>query len=357
MNKYADKAKTKDPELSAGKARRAAKEQGLRKDCLPEMLKICTKGWTWSEEKASRLNTDDIGYYIDETKTVIIEPEDASELYVHHNYEGNRSFDQSHSEHLSSAMKLAPQIAIAIGPDSYPRIVNGQHTMWAINMRGRPTQASVTIYQCRDSEAIAALFSIFDSNKKRSVAQALDAAKFGKTVSVDIPSSRLQRWSQCIASANNKFNSPKSRETLSSRVERATCDESVQFAQWMEQLVTKAEHARFIHQGVGAAFYAMYLSDRLKAEQFIRKYLSGVGITGDSDPIGKIRHRLVINKPPAEHGASACGLHAGIVYTAWRKFCLDQPLTRMTRITSLPPPEKWKVFASAADVESEELVA
>lgn len=320
----------------------------LRKDCQPAMRKICS-GWEYSHKRACELGNDDVGYYQSEAKIVDIDPDDAYDLFVYHNYDRNRNFDQSHSSSLSSAMRLAPSIDIAIGPDNFPVILNGQHTMWAIHMRGQTTQASVTIYQCKDEHALANLFSIFDSNKTRTLAQAISAHKgTGDVLDMDdISPQQHHRWTQCVAAAENGFSRSMSKATLMDKVQRAARPEIIEFSKWMQSLVENGSQVKLVHQGVGAAFYAMFRSNRTKAAEFIKKYLSGIGIDNAHDPVGQVRNRMSINKPFAEHGPTACHLHAGIVYSAWRAFCLNRPLMQMRATKDLPQPDRWQIYPSA----------
>ena len=339
----------KSPELIAKNAVR--EKDVLRKDCQTAMRKICPDGWSFDEAKARQLMVDEAGYYQDAKQSqagYVLDPDDANDLFVYHNYKSNRKFDQAHSTNLSNSIKVAVAIDIAVGPSNFPVIVNGQHTLWAIFMRGIPTQVSITIYQCRDDAAIARCFAIFDSNKKRTLANSIDAAKMGG-LELNITSVRHQRWTNAVATAENGFSAPKSRETNAEKMERATRTEVILFAEWIENLLEKGGQAKLISQGAAAAFYSMYASDQGRATEFVKKFLTGHGIVGDDDPVGRIRNRLVINKPEAEHGSSAANLHAGMVYTAWRAFCLDRPLRQLRKTEDIPLPDRWKVFASAHD--------
>lgn len=335
-------ARVAEREMAADPTRR-----NLRQGIHPFMERLCPKGWTYSDEKAKRLTCDKVGYYIDSAIVSVIDPETANDLYLNHNYQKNRSFDQAHSVSLSASMELAPAIAIAISDDGHPVIVNGQHTMWAIYMKNRPVQASVTVYQCRDERAKADLFTIFDSNKKRSLAQAIDAHRHATNSTSDIPAARHARWTQCVAAAENGFNPPKQREMLLQKTTRANRPEIIDFATWIEGIISNANQAKMIHQGVGAAFFAMFLSDRSKATEFVTKYISGLNIDSTNDPVGMIRERMTIKKPKAEHGSSACKMHAGLVYTAWRAFCMGKQLGCLRLTQDLPAPDRWKIYQSA----------
>lgn len=343
MSSFRQKKKDRpaqDRSLSAKAAVRG--RDVLRSDCTLSMQRLCKSTWGFSEDKARQLGTDQVGYYLDCSMVVVLTPDDAYDLFVNHNYEKNRAFDQSHSANLSNAIKVAPAIDFAIGPNNFPVCVNGQHTLWAIYMRGQATQASITFYQCRNDESIAALFSIFDSNKKRTLANAIDAASMAVT-------SRHGRWVQCVAAAENGFHPPKSRETLSNKLLRAQRVDVLAFSEWLEGMITKPDQAKMIHQGIGAGFYAMWKSDISRATEFVKKYLCGLNMKDEHDPVKVVRDRMTVGKPHAEHGPTACRLHTGILFTAWRKFCLSQPLKAARATIDIPACDRWKIYESPVE--------
>lgn len=135
------------PPLTGNAARKAAKP---RPDSMEAMLSIYSDGWNYSEDRAKSLGTDEAGYYIEKTTDVVISPEQALDIFCHHNYAGQRSFDQAHAVRLSKEILLARDIAFAVAPGGHATMVNGQHNMYAIVLRNQNTQASVTVYQCRD---------------------------------------------------------------------------------------------------------------------------------------------------------------------------------------------------------------
>lgn len=331
--------------LSAAAARKQVSNRPGEQEA---MLRIYDEGWSYNEAKARALGTAEVGYYIHAAKPAVITSEDAFDLFSYHQYKNQRPFDQSHSTHLSESMLVAPAIDFAIGPSGHAVIVNGQHTMWAIYMRNQPTQASVTIYQCRDELAVAKLFAIFDSNKKRTVANAIHAAHsagdFSYSRDVDAP--KLHKWSQCIAIAENDFHRCNAKETLVTKVARARREDVQKFASWIEDVVNSDADRRMIPQGIGSAFYAMFLSDEMRAKEFITAYLSGINLDANS-PVLLLRNKL-LNRPRGQHDNSVCRMHAEWVYSAWRKFCLGESLMAMRGTTNLPSPKNWRVFEPAA---------
>ena len=137
------------------------------------MLRIYDGGWDYDEDLAKKENSDDKGYYILKTVKAFITPDDAYELFCQHNYDKQRRFDEGYARRLASSMVVAPNMDFAIGPDGKCMIENGQHQMWAIFLRGLPTQASITVWMCKDEAAMADLFCIFDDNKRRSFNNAI----------------------------------------------------------------------------------------------------------------------------------------------------------------------------------------
>lgn len=350
------KKKTKAPRTPAEfSGRRARKNAELRSDTQPAMkhlMKVIWPDWQgqeFDEEFARQLDLADEGYYIAKSGDTIITPEDALELYNYHNYMGNRRFSQQNANHLANVMKLSTNISIAIGPDRHPDIMNGQHTLWAIHMKGRPIQAGVMIYMVKDEKAKIKLFSIFDTPQKRSLNNALHAAEATGFLEIgDISISKLARWSRCIASAQNDFK--QINESLIEKANLAEKEETIRFAQWMENFVKDSITSRLAKRGVVSAFYAMWISDRKNAEQFVEGYFTGVGLDKNS-PILKIREAMM-TRPKAEHASTACRTHSEMVYTAWRKFCLDEPLLSMRRTLSLPYYKKWKIYFAPERAEA-----
>lgn len=337
------------PELRASVARKMVQTE-QRSDTQLAMRRITSSGWTYQNERALAEGTDDVGYYIDETKHPRITPEDAFDLYNHHNYDHNRSFDQQHATHLSKAMRVAPNIDIAIGPSGKPVVVNGQHQLWAIFMKGVTITASVTVYQCRDEASIARLFTIFDANRKRSQQNAIAAAKGAGDLDCDVPANKLARWSQCVATAEADFRRQTVSETNWEKMERVHRPEVQGFATWIEELVSDRKTKLLITQGVGAAFYAMYRSDPIKGEEFIRKYIQGTNL-GETSPVLKLREKM-LDRPEGQHDASVCRNHAELTFVAWRKFCLGEPMQICRAVSNIPHYDKWKIYIAPPPVQS-----
>lgn len=351
-NKYA--SSSVDRSMSAVAA---AKRAAPRQDVTSSMRKICPVGWDYDNDNARRLGTDEKGYYMvpELSKVNVITPEMAEELYTLHNYDANRRFDQSHAERLSEQMVVAVQISIAIGPDNYPVVVNGQHTLWAIFMSGKDMQAQITVYMCRDNNAIAQLYGIFDSNKIRSAASILDAHRKSGSLTIEHSSIRHHRWSQAVSCAENDFAQPKNRVTNAEKADRASRPEVIQFANWIESHISgaTAQSTRLAPMGIAACFYAMWCSDRVKADEFVKMYVTGIGLT-ENHPVLVLRNRLTVNKPEAEHGATASRLHAEIAYTCWNKFCRNEPLLSTRRTRALPKYDRWKIFVTPGEAAANE---
>lgn len=276
-----------------------------------------------------------------------ISPEDAYELWVQHNWwQHQREFDAKHAERLAAEMVVAVDLSIGIGPDNIPRVFNGQHTLWAIYLSGRTMQVSITIYMCRDNQGMANCYAIFDSNKTRSAATVLETYRKSGQLNISYPATRHHKWAQSVACAENDFSQPKRQQTNSAKMTHATRPEVVKFAEWMEANIENVNQVKgLLPMGIGACFYAMYRSDPVNAERFLKAYLSGAGLS-ENHPILIMRNRLTINKPPAEHGATASRLHSEIMYTCWRKFCLGEPLSSTRRTTRLPKWDDWRIYVA-----------
>ena len=96
-------------------ARSAQRQATSRKDTCQALLSAYNKGHVYSEEEAISRNAESSGYYVDHICTVMLDPEDACEIFCHHNYAGQRSFDQAHSTRLASSITTAKDIDMANG--------------------------------------------------------------------------------------------------------------------------------------------------------------------------------------------------------------------------------------------------
>lgn len=345
--KESGRARGKPPEYEAARTARSVKrEHEPRKDTIHAMLQIFPGGWCYKEETAQAQNTAEKGYYIYESLTVQIAPEDACELYVHHNYDNQRNLDESHCRKLAANMCVAPDVSLAMGPAGKLLIVNGQHTMWAIYLRGFTTQTSIKIWMCRDDAAMASLYAIFDDNKKRSLLNAIHAAQGANALTYEGKDGRLAKWSMCVGIAEHDFSRKgASKEGRSAQVERAKRADVQEFARWMDSHVLDTFQGKLSCQGIGAAFFAMWKSDLSNADRFARQYFTGENLKAGSPALG-MRNKLS-NRSHGQPAATVCREDAEIMFTAWRKFCLGEPLWQLRRTIALPDPEQWKIYQSA----------
>jgi hypothetical protein len=348
--KETGRARGKPSEFSeAISARAARRKHKVRKDSTPEMLRIFKGGWKFDEKTALANNSADKGYYLEKTVIANISPDDAHELFCHHNYSDQRKFNESHARRLGMTICVAPDIDFAIGPDGKAFIVNGQHTMWAIYLRGTTTQAAIKIWMCRDKQAMADLYAIFDDNKKRTLNNAIHAAQGASSLTYEGKETRLAKWSQCVGIAENEFSRKNSsKEGKSFQLDRAKREDVQSFAKWMDKHVQDSFQMKLVPQGIGAAFFAMWKSDRANAEKFAKQYFTGANLEKDS-PALYMRNKIA-NRPKGLHAASVCREHAEIMFTAWRKACLNEPLQSLRRTIALPEPNKWKIYRSSSQL-------
>ena len=336
-----------DESLSAKAAVRGAKP---RKDIAPAMVLIYDDGHNYDPQKALATRSDEKGYYIHDSMVVFISPDDAYEMFVEHNYDKQRRLDEAHSRRLASTISVAVSIDFAVGPDGKPKMLNGQHTMWAIYLRGHDTQSNVKIWMCRDEQAMADLFAIFDDNKKRSLKNAIHAAQGANALTYEGAEGRLAKWSQCVGIAENEFTRKNaSREGRSVQLDRAKRDDVQQFSTWMDKHVNGPMEMKLVPQGIGAAFFAMWKSDPKNAERFAQEYFTGANLPKGSATL-YIRNKIG-NRPRGEHAGSVCREHGEILYTAWRKFCLGEDLLQLRRTIALPLSTEWKIFRSSVHLQ------
>jgi len=316
---------------------REARSSGVSQRCTPFIRSIC-EGWVFDERKANSR-----GYYMHKTMLVDISSSDAEEMFASHNWHNNRAFNNQHASSLADAIEEAPNIALAVGPDNHPWIVNGQHTVWAIFLRGQKTPANVVIYQCRDNQAVAALFSTFDSNMVRTQQQVLSAAMREGAIEATVSPNALAKWSSCSNIAEDNFHRKTERTTNSSKVQRARRQDVQDFASWMEKMYTPTLK-KLVPAGVGACFYAMFMSDKIRGQAFIEAYLSGANLE-EGSPVLHIRNKL-INRPKGQHSSTVARMDAEYVYSAWKAFCLGRELSSLRPTRDLPIYNDWAVHCS-----------
>lgn len=327
-------------------SRSAKKRNNPRKDSVSAMLQICPYGWGYSEEIALQQGTNEKGYYLHETMKAEITPEDAFEIHVHHNYDGQRPQDDKWARELAENMVTAVSIDLAIGPAGKAFIMNGQHTLWAIYLRQITTTASISVYQCRDDQAMADLYAIFDSNKIRTSKQVLYAAQNANYLTYEGSVNRLVKWSQCCVVAKNGFSRKNmGKQGNSKKVENVKRKDVQEFAKWMDRHVTESHHMKLVPQAIGAVFYAMFTSDLPNAERFACKYFSGVGLEKGS-PILMMRNKM-INRSKNFHTTTAAFELTQFMYSVWRKFCLNESLSVLRRTLVIPDFDKWKIYTSS----------
>lgn len=327
-------------------SRAARKQHQPRKDSVPALLQLCPYGWDFSEDIALQKGTAEKGYYLHETRNVDLTPEDAFDIHVHHSYDSQRKQDDNWAKELAENMVTAVGIDLAIGPGGKACIVNGQHTLWAIYLRNRTTPASISIYQCRDEQAIADLYAIFDSLKVRTGQQVIHAAQNANALHYDGTANRLVKWSSAVAVAENGFTRKSmGKQGNSKKVELAKREDVQKFADWMDSHVTEVHHTKLVPQAIAAALFAMFTSDLPNAEQFACGYFRGVGLE-EGNPILAMRNKM-INRPKNLHMASAALEIVQFMYSAWRKFCMDETLVNFRKTMVIPDCDKWRIYESS----------
>ncbi len=326
-------------------ARRALQDRKLRKDCIPLMDELCPDGWQFDESKSNSS-----GWYMAESKILNVSSEQGGDLYLHHNWGHNRSFNQRHSENLSEVMEAVTQITLAIGPDNHPWVVNGQHSAWAIRLQQCEVMpVCFLIIQCRDEAAIANLFHIFDNNMIRPLSVILKAAEATGIIESSVPPSRLARWATGALIAENGFRRPTASRVAAAKLTYVKREVVQQFATFMEENFREHNPSlRLIPPGVIGAFFAMWCSDSFNAQRFLDAYLSGANLEA-GHPVLKVREKMIV-RTPGEHAGTAAFQHAQVIYAAWKKFCNGELMKNLTVTKMLPPYNEWKVFIKVKDL-------
>lgn len=123
---------------------------------------------------ASASGTDDVS-----VKLVDVTPELASAL-LEHNYDKQRVLRQWHAEDLAEEMKAnrfirGTQIHFGIY-NGQRYLVNGQHTLLAVSLAGRPYKLSILETIVESEDELAELYTFHDIGLKRNLADAFTAA-------------------------------------------------------------------------------------------------------------------------------------------------------------------------------------
>lgn len=332
--------------LSGREALRAARQQsGLRADCIPWVARNIPNGWNYSEERARSFGKTD-GWYGEETKFVVITPDEAHDLFARHNYDHNRPLIADHAEELAAVQQEGLSIDFGIGPDNHPIIVNGQHTIWGIFLKQEPMRCKLTIYQCRDKQSIAILYASFDSGRIRSASQILKAEMGAGVIECSVSPSKFNKWLSHARIALNGFTRHSLNKTNTARMEAAKNENIRNFVVFMEEAVLESGAGTTAHglvpQGIGAAFFAMFTCDQGLAREFISGYLKGAGLEED-DPRWRLRDRL-FNKPRGFHADTMIREYVSMAFVAWRKFCEGGTIRLLRGQKEIPAFDKWKVF-------------
>lgn len=323
---------------------RSIRKRKPRGDTSLAMKRIHDGGWEYDEEIARQKNTKG-GYYVHTVINADIDPDDAEDLLVFHNFENcQRAFRDKWAWDLAKDISTVHNLVFAIGPAGKAMIVNGQHNLGAIMHRGLTTQAVVTIQMCRDEQAMGDLYNTFDDNIRRSFQNSIHAAKGVNALSYEGKDANLARWCQSVAIAENDF-SRKIKEPRIDQIVRVKRKDVQEFAAWMDGYVLDALQKKLSPQGVGAAFYAMWKSNIENAKKFAQFYFTGENMKG-KHPALVIRNKMS-NRPKGEHAPSVCRYHAELMFTAWRKFCLDEPLLSVRPTRGLPTPDDWRIYKNA----------
>lgn len=321
----------------------AVKKAPPRSDVHPAMLRVWGGGWEFDESHCRDVGCESEGYYPASALLKVLQPEDAMDLFVHHNYKGNRPFDEDHALAIAEGMTVA-HVDIAIGPDGYPQVVNGQHTLWAVYLRGRATQADIVIYQCRNPEAMAAAYATFDIGKNRTQTNIIDAYKSAGRIVTEINSAKLARCSQWAGLAENGYNRH-AKESKTTKHARSLRADVLEFTEWVFGLVCNGDRERLAKGGIGAALWSMWVSDRQKAQEFAQGYFSGENLA-EGSPMLLLRNRIV-GVPKGMHGGSVSLEMTQWAYSAWKKFCLGESMYLLKATKDLPPPTQWRVNPSS----------
>jgi hypothetical protein len=86
----------------------------------------------------------------------------------------------------------------------------------------------------------------------------------------------------------------------------------------------------------------MWNSDFENAKKFAQFYFTGEDMKG-KHPALVMRNKMS-NRPKGEHAHSVCRYHAELMFTAWRKFCMNEPLQSVRPTRALPDSDRWRIY-------------
>lgn len=114
-------------------------------------------------------------------------PSDAEYVLLNRNYPGQRSIRSRHVNALvneinNGRMRAGTAIAFCELPDGSKYLVNGQHTLSAIQKSMTPLMLSIETYQCQDMQEVASVFATYDRQLTRGATDVYRAYDFAKDI-------------------------------------------------------------------------------------------------------------------------------------------------------------------------------
>lgn len=337
------------------------KDNGKKLSCLqdlnfePLLVIDSSKMFFKPKEEFNKEKANVEGYYLlPGSIDITVKPEQAREIVLScYHASTQREFNQDWSEQLGKRIKYAKIDLAWINSIKKMCLMDGQHRGWGISLQKNQIPIKIDVWMCEDEKTTSLLFNTFDSNKKRSLSQSVIAATKAGLIPDNIKQFKGQfsstRCSQARTVAMNNFRRDDI-SILASKLDNFQHKDSVTFTAFMNRLVRETEVMkeslqRTVPQGILAGFFAMWFCSPGKAAEFIKAYFLGSNkpgdVNGDSSkyyPPKRLKEFMLFKRPPAQHGASASFLHAGMLFRAWITFLANSDLKQVQRFHEIDPP-------------------
>lgn len=293
---------------------RIIKAYKLQRPIKPAILGITRKWW------------NSHGFRPLGTRMIWLSPDDCRDILINHRYIHNRRISDQWAEELSQDLLYCKLDFGYVG--GFPRLANGHHSLLAGLNQNRDVVGEITLWECRNDEAFSWLFSTFDSNKKRTFPQIV---KVHSQVAKSVPDAPAYWWSKVASSARQATMGFQKTKT-STNLERLSISEDrnvINFTNIFYSLANNCglkPNSRLIPNAVIACFFAAWVSQPVKAKQFMKQYLTGEELRSGM-PAHSLREKIG-NRPAKEHAANSFADFVTFTYLAWLAFKGGQKISK-----------------------------
>ena len=272
---------------------------------------------------------------IGKTRSFIVYPARAEDLLRQNTFSDQRKLDpfrvQCYMEMINDGSFREAEIAMAIVPGGGKMLMNGQHTLQACVMSGKPIMVNYTEYQCHDNDDLWRLFGSFDGNKIRSDYQIMKAAQglFGPQELRDASVRTLQ----CCGSALLALGAgtvPNFHIRVVRKIEKAVLVQKYPAEIAFVAPYTQAAAGR-MRVPTATAMISTYRVNPVKAKEFWDRIIIGDGLVRGT-PQWNLHRFLTTSDGASEHqNGEAAHIFIYKVCIAWWNAFIDGVARRMVK--------------------------